>query len=160
MRRNFYVFSIMAVTGLLSGACNNTSGPATRHQGPVVNDSETLANNRLTYQPGDEIPTEFVCMMTDEYREMRQLLVLFEGRAYYGCCDKCSELIPKNASMRTATDPYTSQPVDKATAYIVLTGNNDKVMYFASKENYRMFLEKGTAAKGAAKEREAAGQKL
>ena len=143
MRTIFQTFSIAAITATLLTACTNAPErtEATQEQPPVVQDQESLAHIRLTYQPGDYVPTEFVCMMTDEYREMRQMLVLFEGRAYYGCCDKCQELITQNASMRTAIDPFSSKPVDKATAYIVLTGNNDKVMYFASEENYRRFAE-------------------
>ncbi|QEC52473.1 hypothetical protein [Anseongella ginsenosidimutans] len=143
MRRILYAFCIAAVSGALLTACNNApeKTAASREQPQVVQDQEALAHIRLTYQPGDYVPTEFVCMMTDEYREMRQRLVLFEGRAYFGCCEKCQELLTKNASMRTAIDPFTSKPVDKATAYIVLTGNNDKVMYFASEENYRRFAE-------------------
>lgn len=143
MRTLFYRAGIAAAAGLLCiTACNNPADPGTEttHRQAFVNDSASLANIRLTYQPGDEVPTEFVCMKTDEYREMRQLEIFFEGRAYYGCCDKCQELLTTNASMRSAIDPFTSETVDKATAYIVLTGNNNKVMYFASEENYRRFL--------------------
>lgn len=143
MRTIFYAFNIAAIAGALLSACNNTAEKteATQGQSAVVQDQESLARIRLGYQPGDQIPTEFVCMMTDQYREMRQMLVLFEGRAYFGCCEMCRERIPKDASMRTAIDPFTSKPVDKATAYIVLTGNNDKVLYFASEENYRQFVK-------------------
>lgn len=138
---------IAVMAGALFSACNDVPRRGTtRERTTVVQDSASLARLRLTYQPGDHIPREFVCMMTDQYREMRQMLVLFEGRAYYGCCEKCREQIPRDASMRTAVDPFSSEPVDKATAYIVLTGNDDKVIYFASEENYRQFLkqEKGS----------------
>ena len=148
MRPVFYSFSIAVIAGVLFTACNNAPGKkeTARKQRPAVQDSASLAKLRLGYQPGDHIPHEFVCMMTDQYREMRQLLVLFEGKAYFGCCEKCQEGIPRDASMRTAVDPFSLKPVDKATAYIVLTGNNDKVIYFASEENYRQFLkqEKGS----------------
>lgn len=142
MRPVFNIFSIAVIAGTLLTACKNNveKTAAAQERLPAVQDSASLAKLRLGYQPGDHIPHEFVCMMTDQYREMRQMRVIFEGRAYFGCCDKCRERIPRDASMRTAIDPFSSKPVDKATAYIVLTGNNDEVIYFASKENYRQFV--------------------
>lgn len=128
------------LAGLIPIGCSTAPKNPENNPEPRTYDSLIVAKNRLGYQPGDEIPHEFVCMKTDQYREMRQLLVEYEGRAYYGCCEKCSRLIPENPSMRIATDPLTGEPVDKATAFIVLTGNNDQVMYFSSKETYRRFL--------------------
>lgn len=128
------------LAGIVLTSCIKAAPNGETASAPRSYDAELIAKNRLTYQPGDEIPHEFVCMKTDQYREMRQLLVEFEGKAYYGCCEKCNELIPANPRLRTAADPLTGEPVDKATAYIILTGNNEQVMYFANEENYRLFL--------------------
>lgn len=92
------------------------------------------------YKKGDHIPSDLVCMVNDAYMGgKKQLEVPYEGKMYYGCCSMCQERIPKEAEVRTAIDAYSQQRVDKATAYIVLIGNEGEVAYFESQKNYEAF---------------------
>jgi len=88
-----------------------------------------------------QVPNNLVCMVNDAYMGKQQLEVPFEGKLYYGCCEMCKERIPNDAKVRMAVDPHTLKKVDKATAYIVLIGDQDEVAYFESKDNYDAFLK-------------------
>ncbi|MCH5688793.1 hypothetical protein LWM68_33775 [Niabella sp. W65] len=81
-------------------------------------------------------------MVNDAYMGKKQFDVKFQGKTYYGCCEMCKERIPKDASVRVATDPYSHKQVDKAVAVIAVTGNNGEVSYFESKDNYDNYLKK------------------
>ncbi|SMG15429.1 hypothetical protein SAMN05660862_0957 [Sphingobacterium psychroaquaticum] len=88
---------------------------------------------------GDVVPNNLVCMVNDAYMGKKQIEVPFEGKMYYGCCNMCKERIPKDAKIRYAIDPYTLEKVDKATAYIVLIGDQGEVAYFENEASYRSF---------------------
>ena len=125
---------------LLSG-CQNNNTPA-----KVTSAEETIpvkpAASPGTIRKGDHVPSELVCMVNDAYMGKEQIKVDFEGKTYYGCCNMCKERIPKDAAVRTAIDPQTMKSVDKASAYIVMIGDNGEVAYFESKQTYDQFLEK------------------
>ncbi|WP_018628575.1 hypothetical protein [Niabella aurantiaca] len=93
------------------------------------------------YKKGDAIPANLVCMVNDAYMGKQQIAVPFNGSTYYGCCEMCKDRIPKDASVRKATDPATGKPVNKASAYIVITGNNGEVSYFESAETYKKLAQ-------------------
>lgn len=77
-------------------------------------------------------------MVNDQFMGRAQIPVVVEGRTYYGCCPACKEKLEKQPAARTASDPVTGQPVDKAKAVIVQDGLG-KVLYFASEETLRLF---------------------
>ena len=93
-------------------------------------------------QIGELVPADEVCMVNDAYMGKKQFDVKFQGKTYYGCCEMCKERIPKDASVRVATDPYSHKQVDKAVAVIAVTGNNGEVSYFESKDNYDNYFKK------------------
>lgn len=97
----------------------------------------TLSSNNP--KRGDVVPNNLVCMVNDAYMGKKQIEVPYEGKMYYGCCNMCKERIPKDAKVRYAIDPYTLKKVDKATAYIVLIGDQGEVAYFENEANYRSF---------------------
>lgn len=72
----------------------------------------------------------------------KQFEVQFEGKTYYGCCENCKQRIPNETTARVAIDPMTGKGVDKATAVIAITGDNDEVMYFESKESFAKYKSK------------------
>ncbi|EFK58737.1 hypothetical protein ACFU8T_12540 [Sphingobacterium spiritivorum] len=125
---------------LLSG-CQNNNTPAKE---TIVEESSPAEPIALaeTVKKGDHVPSELVCMVNDAYMGKEQIKVDFEGKTYYGCCNMCKERIPKDAAVRTAIDPQTMKSVDKASAYIVMIGDNGEVAYFESKQTYDQFLEK------------------
>jgi YHS domain-containing protein len=74
-----------------------------------------------------------VCMVNDQYMGRAQIPVLVEGRTYYGCCPMCKERLEKQPEMRTARDPVSGEPVDKAKAVIVQDAAG-KALYFANED--------------------------
>ena len=79
-----------------------------------------------------------VCMVNDQFMGKPQIPVQVEGRTYFGCCAMCKEKLEKQPAARTAKDPVTGEPVDKAKAVIVKDGDG-KVLYFASEDTLRRF---------------------
>ncbi|SDC39234.1 hypothetical protein [Niabella drilacis] len=93
------------------------------------------------YKKGDPVPSNLVCMVNDAYMGKAQIAVPFNGNTYYGCCEMCKNRIPQDAAVRTAKDPATGKLVDKASAYIVITGNNGEVSYFENAESYKKLAQ-------------------
>ncbi len=79
-----------------------------------------------------------VCMVNDQFMGRPQIPVDVEGRTYYGCCAMCKSRLGNEPATRTALDPVTGEPVDKAKAVIVQDAAG-KVMYFASEATLRRF---------------------
>ena len=93
------------------------------------------------------VPTDEVCMVNDKHMEKKQLEVPFDEKMYYGCCNMCVERIPNDETVRKATDPFTGQKIDKASAYIVSLNKEGNVAYFESEENFQQFLKENQLAK-------------
>lgn len=94
-----------------------------------------------SYKKGDPVPSNLVCMVNNAYMGKQQIAVPFNGKTYYGCCEMCKNRIPQDAAVRKATDPVTGRPVDKASAYIVITGDNGEVSYFESANSYKRLAQ-------------------
>jgi YHS domain-containing protein len=87
------------------------------------------------------VETKKVCMVNNQVFEKDQIPVAVQGKTYYGCCEMCKERLAKDAAARTATDPVTGKPVDKATAVIAAMPDG-KVLYFESQETYEQYSKK------------------
>lgn len=87
------------------------------------------------------VETKKVCMVNNQVFEKDQIPVAVQGKTYYGCCEMCKERLAKDAAARTATDPVTGKPVDKATAVIAAMPDG-KVLYFESQETYEKYTKK------------------
>ncbi len=81
---------------------------------------------------------EKVCMVTDMYFGKKQIPVSNGGKTYYGCCENCKETLSKDSKARTAIDPVTGKPVDKAKAVIAARSDNS-VIYFENKKTFEQF---------------------
>lgn len=77
-------------------------------------------------------------MVNDQFMGKDQIPVMFEGKTYYGCCEGCKAKLQTLASARTAIDPVSGHPVDKATA-VLARDPNGKVLYFESDESLQHF---------------------
>jgi YHS domain-containing protein len=77
-----------------------------------------------------------VCMVNDMFMGRPQIPVQVEGRTYFGCCPDCKNKLENQPATRTAKDPVTGEPVDKARAVIV-HDSSGKVYYFASEDTLR-----------------------
>jgi YHS domain-containing protein len=84
------------------------------------------------------VETKKVCMVNNQVFEKDQIPIAVEGKTYYGCCEMCKERLAKDAAARTAVDPVTGKPVDKATAVIAAMPDG-KVLYFESQETYEKY---------------------
>lgn len=80
------------------------------------------------------VPAEHVCMMNDKRFPEPQIPVEVDGRTYYGCCAMCKERLATDAAARTAIDPVSRRPVDKATA-VIGAATDGRVFYFESAAN-------------------------
>ncbi|MBO9620295.1 MAG: hypothetical protein J7539_14810 [Niabella sp.] len=94
------------------------------------------------YKKGDPVPPDLVCMVNNAFMGKEQLAVPFNGKTYYGCCEMCKNRIPKDPSVRKATDPQSGKIIDKATAYIVMTGEEGAVTYFENEQSYKNFIKR------------------
>ncbi len=77
--------------------------------------------------------TSQVCMANDQFMGRAQIPIEVQGRTYYGCCPMCKDRLANQPELRTATDPVTNEPVDKATAVIAQNAAG-KVLYFTSED--------------------------
>lgn len=92
-------------------------------------------------KPGlKRVESKLVCMVNNQYFGKDQIPVQVDGKTYYGCCEMCKERLAKDAAARTATDPLTGKPVDKATAVIAVQ-DDGKVLYFADEKNFEQYAK-------------------
>ena len=91
-----------------------------------------LTNGLVRVEPSN------VCMVNNQDMGKPQIPVVVEGKTYFGCCAMCKGRLEKDAAARTAIDPVTSKPVDKATA-IIARNESGNILYFGSEETLRRY---------------------
>jgi YHS domain-containing protein len=92
------------------------------------------------------VENEKVCMVTDMHFPKKQIPVTHDGKTYYGCCENCKETLAKDSKARTAIDPVSGMPVDKARAVIAARADHS-VVYFESKKNFDTYLKSAGSGK-------------
>lgn len=136
---------ILLVAGLVVfiSCGNNSEGKSSTAETNVPStQNEASMATYETYEVGDPVPSDLVCMVNDAYMGRLQFEVPYEGKTYYGCCEMCVERIPNDPSVRKAVDPNSGMEIDKADAFIVLAGTQGQVDYFENEESYRAFLSR------------------
>lgn len=103
-----------------------TAAAANDTRGALADDADVLRR----------VPAEQVCMRSNRFLGKPQLSTEVEGHAYYGCCAGCTRGLAADAAARTATDPVTGRPVDKATA-VIGARPDGRVVYFESEETFQ-----------------------
>lgn len=88
------------------------------------------------------VENHYVCMVNDTIMDKTQIPVEVEGKTYYGCCMGCVQGLKSEAALRTAKDPVTGNPVDKATA-VIGVGQGGAALYFESQETFNTFFKQG-----------------
>ena len=134
---------IMAASVFLLAACNaeNERKETAQHDENVMSMSMSSNNPSISrYTIGDHVPTELVCMVNDAFMNEKQIPVAVNGNIYYGCCPICKDRLANEETARTAVDPVTNKKVDKASAYIAITGDKGAVSYFEDEANYQKFV--------------------
>lgn len=84
------------------------------------------------------VQSDRVCMVNDTVFPNRQIPVEVEQKTYFGCCEMCKGRLGTDAAVRSALDPVSGKPVDKAVAVIgaLPTG---KVLYFENEQNLQSY---------------------
>jgi len=99
---------------------------------------ESVAVQNAT-APTGKVQSSYVCFINNRYMGNEQIPVEVNGKTYYGCCQGCVGNLKNNRKVRYATDPYSNNEVDKATAYIVVKSGSSEVWYFESEKNYNSY---------------------
>jgi YHS domain-containing protein len=89
----------------------------------------------------DRVEPARVCMVNNSVFPKDQIPVPVDGKTYFGCCEMCKGRLAQDPSVRTATDPVSGKPVDKAKAVIGATPEG-KVFYFESEKNFAAFQKR------------------
>ncbi len=133
---NNNVFRILTGVFFLITALGCNSQPQENGQDPDVQQQAAAIQS---YQVGEQVPNQLVCMVNDAYMGKPQIEVPVNGKTYYGCCQMCVKKLNEQESARTATDPQSDKKVDKVDAYIVLLDEQGTVGYFESEESYEAY---------------------
>lgn len=138
--KNFRIVNILFLS-VFAAACsqNKTSKNA------GINENKHHGVEKIysvTYQKGDVVPPDEVCMVNNAFMGKKQIEVAYNGNKYYGCCEMCKKRFSKEEAVRMAVDPVSQKQVDKSRAVIAITGDNGKVSYFENDANYKTFFKK------------------
>ena len=79
-----------------------------------------------------------VCMVNARFMGSEQIPVTVDDKTYFGCCAACKQKLQSSVAARTALDPVTRRPVDKATAVIGKTETGE-VFYFESEDSFSRY---------------------
>ncbi|MER2996710.1 hypothetical protein [Pontibacter populi] len=149
---------IVVVAAVLFVSCSSEKAPQTQaattsetstemssasHAGHMASTAAT-AQQATELMTADGLPKDLVCMVNNAYMGGKtQFPVPFDDKMYYGCCEMCVKTIKNDRGVRFAKDPVTGQEVDKSEAFIALKpgGANGDVLYFASEENYKKYVQ-------------------
>jgi len=85
-----------------------------------------------------------VCMVNDAYMGRPQIPVEVAGLTYYGCCEMCKTRLAREPATRSAVDPVSHRPVDKATA-VIAVDHGGTVWYFENEANYASWSGRAAA---------------
>jgi len=87
-----------------------------------------------------------VCMVNNTFMGKPQILVKFEGKTYYGCCEGCVARIKGERAVRYSVDPVTGREVDKSKAFITAAPDGG-VLYFESSATATRYYSLNKAGK-------------
>ena len=100
-----------------------------------------LAAGPAFADPVTKVDSKRVCMVNNTVFPKDQIPVEVDGKTYFGCCEMCKGRLAKDASARTAVDPVTGKPVDKATAVIGAKPDGE-VLYFESQKTFDEYAKR------------------
>jgi YHS domain-containing protein len=136
--KTYSKYLIIATIATVLISCKNKE---TKEQIVAQTQQEQSVQQNTAPNKAKHVPNDEVCMVNDKHMGKKQIEVPFDGKMYFGCCAMCVERIPNDESVRKATDPFTGEKIDKASAYIVSLNQEGNVAYFASEENFQKFMK-------------------
>lgn len=86
----------------------------------------------------EQVEPKMVCMVNDTLFPREQIPVEVDGKTYFGCCEMCKGRLASDASLRSAKDPVSGVPVDKALA-VIGAAPDGRVQYFLSEETFSRY---------------------
>lgn len=130
MRRLCFILMLAALgcTRTESTTSQAVSSPAVSAPAAVTPAPSAAGTAELT-----AVDPSLVCMINDQFMGKAQIPVIIEGRTYFGCCPMCKQKLEASAEARSAIDPVSGRPVDKARAVIGRRADGS-VLYFESAE--------------------------
>lgn len=94
-------------------------------------------------EPGKVIDHKVVCMASNVYMGSEQLEVIINGKTYYSCSQRCTNLLQSGDHVRLATDPFSKKTLDKANAFISMSSDSvGTILYFELDKNLKQYLKK------------------
>lgn len=84
------------------------------------------------------VEAQYVCMMNNQVFDKPQIAIEVEGKTYYGCCPMCADKLKNDASLRSANDPVSGNPVDKSSA-VIGADPHGVTYYFENQENFHTY---------------------
>jgi YHS domain-containing protein len=127
---------------VLVTACTQSPPPApsTTAPSPAVHAESTPRNTQTA--PTSALTRvkdpSLVCMVNNQFMGTPQIPVTVNGNTYYGCCEMCKGRLANDPSARTAVDPVSQRPVDKASA-IIGRADNGAALYFESEQTFAAY---------------------
>ena len=80
-------------------------------------------------------------MVNNQFMGRPQIPIVVEGKTYYGCCEMCKDRLAKDSAARTAVDPVSSKPVDKAVA-VIAKAESGAALYFESEATFAAYSKR------------------
>ena len=85
-----------------------------------------------------KVEAKFVCMVNNNLYPKEQISIVVDKKTYFGCCEMCKEKLGNSKAARTAIDPVSKRPVDKADA-VIGASEKGKIFYFENLKNLEQF---------------------
>ncbi|MFV8756170.1 hypothetical protein ACNOYE_36945 [Nannocystaceae bacterium ST9] len=142
LRTSPIVIVLLVALGCSPGASSNA------HAGHGAATNEADASTPAPAGLLTRVEPELVCMINDQFMGKPQIPVEVEGTTYYGCCDMCKTKLTTDPASRSAIDPVSGNPVDKAHAVLGKT-DAGAILYFESEQNLAAWTPREPAAEHA-----------
>lgn len=145
--------SMIAVAiAIMAVACENTEQPSASAgtptaSAPATGPASSLPAAAPIASASAQLPAgpltlvtdrSLVCMVNNQFMGRPQIPITVSDKTYYGCCEMCKGRLANDPTSRTAVDPVSQRPVDKAVAVIGRAGNGTTV-YFENEQNFAAY---------------------
>ena len=106
--------------------------------------SSIIRSRQIMKYQQKELPAEKLCMYSNKLQIKTASSFLIGSDEWYVCCSKCEKKLKLNlGNSQFAKDPLTHERIKKVDGFAVLSnGLSDKVIYFKSEENFKLFMNK------------------
>jgi YHS domain-containing protein len=136
MKHSFKLAIALLTASTLVGCATAPASHEVESSQPSTVARPEAATSRLTRITDPSL----VCMINNRFMASPQIPVPVDGKTYYGCCAGCKAKLESDPGVRTALDPVSQKPVDKALAVFGQT-NTGVVYYFENEQNFANYAQ-------------------